>query len=667
MSDAFYVTTPIYYVNDVPHLGTAYTTIAADVFARFQRARGRATRFLTGTDEHGQKIEEAAQAKGETPIQLADRVVERFRQTWTRLAISNDDFIRTTEPRHESVVLALWKKIAAKGDIYLGEYEDWYCVSDEAYYTQGQLVNGRCPACGREVQKLKEPSYFFRLSAYRERLLEFYAAHPDFVLPGTRFNEVKRFVEGELRDLSVSRSTFEWGVPVPGDPAHVMYVWFDALANYVSALGGPGAPLYEQFWPSAVHLVGKDILRFHAVYWPAFLLAADLPPPRHVVAHGWWTVNGQKMSKSLGNAVEPNALVEEFGLDPVRYFVMREVTFGLDGDFRHESLIGRINSDLANDLGNLVSRAIAMAFKFCDGVVPAPQPSAVNVELDGRLEGVAASVREGAARALESPAFNPSHALQILWTLVAAANKYVDDTAPWDLAKAGNRARLDTVIYHLLEATRQVAAMIWPFMPGTARAIHEQLGIPFAASPDASRAEVAWPDGWGGLPAGARLVKKPVLFPRIDADREQALLAKWAGGAAPAAEAGGAAGAAEAAKPAEVAALPAAAPEIAYDDFSKVDLRAGKVLTAEPVKKSQKLLRLTVDVGEAEPRQIVAGIAQGYAPGDLVGRTVIVVANLKAAKLMGVESRGMVLAASDGAGPALLSPWRDVPPGTKVK
>ncbi|HEV8322653.1 MAG TPA: methionine--tRNA ligase, partial [Myxococcota bacterium] len=596
MSRTFYVTTPIYYVNDVPHLGTAYTTIAADVFARYHRARGDEVRFLTGTDEHGQKIEETAKARGETPQALSDRVVERFRAAWQRLDVRFDDFIRTTEARHESVVVEMWKQIAARGDIYLGEYEDWYCVADEAYFTEGQLVNGRCPSCGREVKKLKEPSYFFRLSKYREPLLRFYEAHPDFVLPATRYNEVKRFVEGEVRDLSVSRSTFKWGIPVPGDPAHVMYVWFDALFNYVSALGGPADERYRRFWPAAVHLVGKDILRFHAVFWPAFLLAAEIPPPRHVVAHGWWTVNGQKMSKSLGNTVEPGALADEFGLDAVRYFLLREVTFGLDGDFRHAALIGRINSDLANDLGNLVSRTIAMAFKYRDGMVPAP---GAYEDGDRRVVDAAAAAAADAARLLD--AFLPSRALEAIWTLVAAANKYVDDAAPWALDKEGKTARLDTVLYVLLEAVRQAGLMVAPFMPSTGAEIARRLGVEGAAA-------AGWPGEWGALPSGGRLAQGPSLFPRIDADREKALLAKWTvvTPAAPASDAVEAPGAAAAVAVPVQAAAPAPAPapaaavaavEIPYDDFAKVDLRVARVLSAEPVKKSQKLLRLMVDVG----------------------------------------------------------------------
>ncbi len=509
MDKYYYITTPIYYVNDVPHIGHAYTTLACDVMARYKRSRGYEVAFLTGTDEHGQKVETAAKANGETPLELADRVVKRFQALWDKLNCTHTDFIRTTQERHKHTVCKQFKKIEAKGDIYLGYYEDWYCTPCETFWTETQLLDGTCPDCGRETSKLKEESYFFKMSKYQDQLIKYIEENPDFIQPKTRRNEILSFVREGLRDLSISRTTFNWGIPVPDNDKHVIYVWFDALTNYISALGYPEDKDgdFKKFWP-AVHVIGKDILRFHAVYWPTFLMAAELPLPKTVFAHGWWTVEGQKMSKSLRNVVEPNMLVDKYGVDAIRYFLLREVPFGLDGDFSHSALVHRINSDLANDLGNLVSRSTAMLSKYFDGTLP--EAGALD-EVDQALVDKFPVALQTVDKQLEEMAFNK--ALMTIWELISASNKYIDDTAPWALAKdPAQQQRLGTVMYNLLEGIRIIGLLVAPFMPETGARIMQILGS------DSNNLNLEGQDQWGGLQAGAQVEKAAPLFPRIETE-----------------------------------------------------------------------------------------------------------------------------------------------------
>jgi len=638
MPDTFYVTTPIYYVNDVPHIGHAYTTIAADVLARYHRSMGRRARFLTGTDEHGQKIDKAARAQGMEPIQLADRVVERFQGLWGRFNCRYDDFIRTTEPRHEQAVARLFERVRDKGDIYLGEYEGLYCTGCEEYYTESTAVDGCCPIHKVPLDRLKEKSYFFRMSKYTQPLLDHIQAHPEFVQPEIRRNEIVSFIREGLRDLSVSRTSFRWGIPVPGDPDHVIYVWIDALSNYITALGWDGTEsggeLFKTYWP-AVHLIGKDILRFHVVYWPTFLMSAGLPLPRTVYAHGWWTVEGEKMSKSLRNVVEPHALVDAYGTDAVRYFMMREVPFGLDGDFSHTALIGRLNAELANDLGNLLNRSVAMVNKYVDGKAPTPRAAS---GLEEKLVETALKVVKASADHLEHYSFHK--ALISIWELVRAANRYIDEAAPWTLFKKKETERLDTVVFHILESLRFIGVLIYPFIPETAENLLGQLGLP---EDHTSRKSI---ESWGGLPPGTRVNKGAPLFPRIDKDQAEEITAKFR-------QAGK-----EEKQESEM---------ITIEDFQKTDLRVGVVKSAERIKKSDKLIKFRVDIGEPEPRQIVAGIGKAYRPEDLVGKKVMVVTNLKPVKLMGVESRGMLLAAGPGDKDVVIAEFQgDVKPGESV-
>jgi methionyl-tRNA synthetase len=634
VSERFYITTPIYYVNDMPHIGHIYTTVMADIFARYHRMRGAEVRFLTGTDEHGQKIEKAAADQGIEPIQLADRVVARYHGLWKTIEISHDDFIRTSEDRHKKGVAEVIRRIKAAGDIYKGEYEGWYLAADEAFIPDSQVKDGHDIESGRPVERLSEPSYFFKLSAYRDRLLDWYRSNPECIRPTSRYNEVVRFVEGGLRDLSISRTSLEWGVPFPGDPDHVVYVWLDALTNYISALGfgSDDESLYEEHWPASMHLVGKDILRFHCVYWPAFLMSAGLPLPKQVFGHGWWLRDEAKMSKSLGNVVRPDYLIEQFGPDALRYFLARDMTFGQDASFSDESFLERFNADLANALGNTASRSLSMTGRYLEGRVPAPStegpvPEAAEKAVTGYLEHMDAG--------------EPNRALESAWQLLKAIDVHIQEQQPWARAKEGDAGRpaVESTLYVSLEGLRITSLLIEPFMPGIAGRLRRQLGIGDEPSNLQSSTE------WGGLTEGTAIGKTEPLFPRVDI---KAYLKELQMDTQKEAE-----------KKTEEDLL-------SIDEFFKTRLVVGTIREAEQVPKSKKLVRLMVDLGEADLRQLVAGIAERYQAEDLVGRQIVVVANLKPAKLMGVESQGMLLAANLEGAPFLLSPDAEVPPGTVV-
>jgi len=637
VSDSYYITTPIYYVNDMPHIGHIYTTVMADSFARYHRLKGDTVYFLTGTDEHGQKIEKAAAAQGIEPIELADRVVARYRDLWQLLDISNDDFIRTSEDRHKRGVAEIIARIKAAGDIYEAEYEGWYDSRDEAFVPDSQVKDGIDTESGHPVERLSEPSYFFRLSAFQDRLLEWYRTNPECIRPKSRYNEVVRFVEGGLKDLSISRTSLRWGVPFPGDENHVVYVWLDALTNYISALGfgSEDEGRFDEFWPASVHLVGKDILRFHCVYWPAFLMSAGLPLPKQVFGHGWWLQDDAKMSKSEGNVVRPDHLIHRFGADALRYFIAREMSFGQDANFSDEAFLERFNADLANALGNTASRTTAMTTRYLDGIVPAPAS-------DGPVPEAARTAVEKVIEHMD--ALEPNRALEAAWQLLSTINVYLQEKQPWNLAKNGDEGRkeLESVLYVALEGLRISSILADPFMPGITAALRKQLGA------DELPVDLGQATKWGGLPAGTRLGDAQPLFPRVDI---KAYLKEIE---------------AEKQKQAEAAAI-AQGELVTIDDFAKIKLKVGLVASAEPVPKSKKLMKIMVDLGESELRQLVAGIAERYAPDDLVGRRIVVVANLQPTKLMGVESRGMLLAASIDGDPYLLSADDEVPPGTGVR
>jgi methionyl-tRNA synthetase len=686
----FFITTPIYYINAEPHLGHAYTTMVADAAARAHRLMGDDVFFLTGTDEHGQKVERAAQKAALNTSVFADQVSRKFRDLLPILNISNDDFIRTTEPRHHTASQALWRRVRERGHIYKDNYEGWYCTVDEVFVPDTQLQNGRCPICGNAVERIAEESYFFRLSAFRDPLLDHYRNHPDFVTPKARRNEMIAFLEAGLEDLSVSRTSFKWGIPVPDDPAHVMYVWFDALTNYMTAAGygnsdEAAVARFERYWPADVHLIGKEIVRQHAIYWPAFLLAADLALPRQIVSHGWWLMEGAKMSKSRGNVVRPQGYIDRFGLDALRYFVFREMVFGQDASFTDEAFLTRYNSDLANDLGNLVSRAATMIHRYCGGLVPAPDGEAQSREhereLGQKLDGLVESVKSAVG------SFQFSFALREIWEVIGATNRYIVTREPWVLAKdPARRSELDTALSVAADAVRVIAELVRPFMPDAGERTLRMLGIEPSAHSWQSLTRNA-------LKAGTPIGPTSALFPRMEKSLEELQQMATDNEIKPSAVPAVAAGA-----PALVPAAPQASPDptaaganpvappapsvpsqaapapgeggserISIDDFMKVELRVAKVLAAERVEKSKKLLKLSVDVG-TEHRTLVAGIAEAYEPDALVGKTVVIVFNLKPAKLMGIESNGMVLAASpDGGKPTVVSFEEPPPPGTRVR
>lgn len=639
----FYITTPIYYPSGKLHIGHSYTTVAADTMARYKRLTGHDVMFLTGTDEHGQKIEDKAKEAGITPKEYVDNIVAGIHDLWDLMNISHDKFIRTTDDYHVKAVQRIFEQLYEKGEIYMSKYEGLYCKPCEAFWTQTQAVNNKCPDCGSEVHYASEDAYFFRLSAYAERLLDHYKKNPGFIEPQSRLNEmVNNFIKPGLEDLCVSRTTFKWGVPVTFNEDHVVYVWVDALSNYITALGyaSDDDSLYKKFWPADVHLVGKEIVRFHTIIWPAMLMALGLELPKKVYGHGWLLLEGGKMSKSKGNVVDPVILCERYGVDAIRYFLLREIPFGSDGVFNNEALINRINSDLANDLGNLVSRTVAMAEKYFPEGLPNER---LTGDFDEDLKALALESKIELEGFLDDLQF--SNALANLWKLISRTNKYIDETAPWLLAKNDeDKARLASVIYNLFESIRIISVLLEPFMPSTSLKIRKQINV--------DESICAWENAgkWGLLPVNLRVKKGEIIFPRIDLAKELEALEKNT----------------DSKNDGEDKAVAGLA-QISIDDFAKVDLRAAKILECEKLEKSRNLLKLTLDDGSGQNRTVASGIATWYKPEDLIGKTVVLVANLAPAKLMGIESHGMILAADCAKDDVRVVFVDGMPPGAKIR
>lgn len=634
---SFYITTPIYYPSAKLHIGHAYCTTIADAAARFHRLLDEDVFFLTGSDEHGQKIEDTARAAGVSPIEYVDNIVAGFQKLWERLNISNDDFIRTTEERHAKVVQEIFRRIYAKGDIYKGEYKGLYCTPCESYWTELQLKDGCCPDCGRPVKEVAEEAYFFKLSNYADRILEHIETHPDFIVPTSRKNEMINFIKQGLEDLCISRTSFDWGIPVPMDEKHVVYVWFDALTNYLTPIGFLDDPeKFNKFWPCNIHLVGKEIVRFHSIIWPAILMALDLPLPEQVYGHGWLVVSGDKMSKSKGNVVDPMLLIDEFGADAIRYFLLREIQLGQDGNFSRDALIGRINSDLANDLGNLLHRTLNMIGKFQGGKIYIPK------NLNETDNSLITDAKETMAFYKEAMGnMNLSEAVKRVWTFISRANKYIDETKPWALAKdESKKEELSTTLYNLAASLRLISVLIEPYMPNTARKIWHQLGL----KEDFSSVKLKDAENFNGIENAHEVGKPEQLFPRIEIEEEKKTK--------------------EPKKNADNKTKEDNGGEISFEDFSKIHLRVVKVTAAEAVPNTEKLLRLTVDLG-GEKREIVSGIAKHYAPTDLIDKNVVMVINLKPTKIRGIVSHGMVLAASNGKDMELIT--SDLPIGSEVR